>query len=223
MVSKAELAGTAVEGEVPTPRRCGRQTLKSNVESNSPQEYWRRSAFVPFLDHLMTEFSHRFSEMSSTAAVQGLLLLPANLDSLSAEQETAIKTRFSSDLPEPNTFHEELKRWWKKWELQAKAKVDLHCNIVDALVGVNNISFPNIQRVLTIMLVAPVTAASVERSNSALGYVKTKLRSTMGSQRLNDLILLFVHKDIRVDAVIDRFARKKPRRMTFLNAMTYSV
>ena len=74
------------------------------------------------------------------------------------------------------------------------------------------------------VLVAPVTTASVERSNSALGYVKTKLRSRMGQQRLNDLILLFVHKEIRLDvgAVIDRFARKKPRRMTLLNAMTDS-
>ena len=170
----------------------------------------------------MTELSHRFSEMSFTA-VQGLLLL-ANLDSPSAEQETAIKAMFSSDLQEPHTFKEELKRWRKKWELQAKAKVYLPCNIVDSLLGANTISFPNIQRVLTILLVAPVTTASVERSNSALGYVKTKLRSRMGQQRLDDLILLFVHKEIRLDvgAVIDRFARKKPRRMTLLNALTDS-
>ena len=44
----------------------------------------------------------------------------------------------------------------------------------------------------------------------------------MGQQRLNDLILLFVHKDIPLDveAVIDRFARMKPRRMALTNALT---
>ena len=47
-------------------------------------------------------------------------------------------------------------------------------------------------------------------------------RSTMGQQRLNDLILLFVHKDIPLDveAVIDRFARMKPRRMALTNDLT---
>lgn len=221
MLSMAELAGTAVDGEVPTPRRCGKQTLRNNVTSENPQEYWRRTAFVPFLDHLMTEFGERFTEMSS-AAVQGLFLLPANLDNLSAEQEEAIKSRFLPDLPEPHTFHEELKRWRKKWELKAKAEVDLPANIVDALLEANPISFPNIQRILTILLVIPVTTASVERSNSALSYVKTKLRSTMRNSRLNDLMLLYIHKNIKLDvtAVIDRFSRKKPRRVMLVNALT---
>ena len=67
--------------------------------------------------------------------------------------------------------------------------------------------------ILTILLVPPV--ATVERSNSALAYVKTELHSTMGKGRLNGLIMLFVHKDIPLDydAVIDLFARKSPRRM----------
>ena len=121
----------------------------------------------------------------------------------------------AADLPEPNTFQEELKRWRKKWEIQALANFSLPFNINDALLEANTLSFPNIQRVLTILLVAPVTTATVERSNSALGYIKTKLWSTMGQQRLNDLILLFVHKDVPLDveAVIDRFACMKPRRM----------
>ena len=44
----------------------------------------------------------------------------------------------------------------------------------------------------------------------------------MGQQRLNDLILLFVHKDIPLDVevVIDRFAGMKPRRMALTNALT---
>ena len=141
---------------------------------------------------------------------------------LNDEKEAEIRSRFAADLPEPNTFQEELKRYRKKWEIQALANVSLPSNINDALLEANTLSFPNIQRVLTILLVAPVTTATVERSNSALGYIKTKLRSTMGQQRLNDLILLFVHKDIPLDmeAVIDRFARMKLRRMALTNALT---
>ena len=58
-------------------------------------------------------------------------------------------------------------------------------------------------------------AATVKRGNSALKYVKTELRSTMGQNRLNALIVLYVHKDIGLDfdAILNAFASKRPRRM----------
>ena len=79
--------------------------------------------------------------------------------------------------------------------------------------------FPNISRVLHIVLVISVTSANVERANSALKYVKTDLRSTMSQARLNALVLLFIHKaiPINLDAVVDRFARAHPRRMLLIN------
>ena len=44
--------------------------------------------------------------------------------------------------------------------------------------------------------VAPVTSATVERSNSSLRFVKSRgFRSTMRENRLNALLLLFIHKD----------------------------
>ena len=43
----------------------------------------------------------------------------------------------------------------------------------------------------------------------------------MGQDRLNALLLLFIHKDVAIDyeAVADAFARKKPRRMLFTNPL----
>lgn len=76
--------------------------------------------------------------------------------------------------------------------------------ILEILLAVNDMSFPNIT---CILLIAPVTSASVEWANSALAYVKTELRSTMSETCLNNLILLFVHKDIKLDynEVVDDF------------------
>ena len=34
------------------PRICSRQRHRSNVPADSPQEYYRRTVSVPFLDHL---------------------------------------------------------------------------------------------------------------------------------------------------------------------------
>jgi len=41
--------------------------------------------------------------------------------------------------------------------------------------------------------VAPVTSATVERSNSSWRFVKSGFRSTMREDRLNTLLLLFIH------------------------------
>lgn len=42
----------------------------------------------------------------------------------------------------------------------------------------------------------PATNATSERSFSALRRVKTYLRNTMSQQRMNNLMLLHVHKDV---------------------------
>ena len=50
--------------------------------------------------------------------------------------------------------------------------------------------------VLQLVLIMPATNATSERSFSTLRRVKTYLRNTMSQQRMNNLMLLHVHKDI---------------------------
>ena len=73
--------------------------------------------------------------------------------------------------------------------------------------------FPNIYTCLHVLLIMPVSTAAVERSHSHLKIVKSKLQSTMGEGRLNALMLLCVHKDIKLDydKIIDLYAKKYPR------------
>ena len=84
--------------------------------------------------------------------------------------------------------------------------------------------YPNISCILHLLLIAPVTSASVERANSALDYAKTELRSTMGQDRLNDLILLYVHKDIPLQycQIVDQFAAKTPRQMRLIDPLHHA-
>ena len=49
---------------------------------------------------------------------------------------------------------------------------------------------------LQLILIMPATNATSEQSFSALRRVKTYLRSTMTQTRLNNLMLLHVHKDM---------------------------
>lgn len=56
--------------------------------------------------------------------------------------------------------------------------------------------FKEVESVLRIILVMPVSSCEAERSFSALRRLKTWLRSTMGEERLNCMALAHVHQDI---------------------------
>ena len=53
-----------------------------------------------------------------------------------------------------------------------------------------------VDKLLHIYFTFPVTSATVEGSFSSLCLIKTYLRSTMTSQWLNKLFLLYVHKHL---------------------------
>jgi len=69
--------------------------------------------------------------------------------------------------------------------------------------------------------VTPITTATVERSNSSPRFVKTVYRNNMGEERLNALLLLFIHRDIELnhEEVVAIFARRNSRRMLLINPL----
>ena len=64
-------------------------------------------------------------------------------------------------------------------------------------------------------LTLPISSATCERSFSALRKIKSWLRVSMGQERLTDLSILYIEKDltklINVNKVIDSFAEKDRR------------
>ena len=85
----------------------------------------------------------------------------------------------------------------------------------------NKIVFPNLFVPFQIGVTLPVTSVVCERS------IKNDLRSTMTSDRLNGLALMYVHrnltKQLDLDEIVDNFAREHPRRMEFLNILSDEV
>uniref|UniRef100_A0A3Q2GG60 HAT C-terminal dimerisation domain-containing protein n=1 Tax=Cyprinodon variegatus TaxID=28743 RepID=A0A3Q2GG60_CYPVA len=129
-----------------------------------------------------------------------------NLHLMNTESEKDIFTSYKDDLPSGSTFRQEVKLWRAKWS----SSVEKPSSLPEILKITNMKCYPNIYRILHLLSVTPVTSASVERANSGLKAVKTLLRSTMGQERFVALLLLYVHKDIRLDMnkIIDIFAQK---------------
>ena len=77
------------------------------------------------------------------------------------------------------------------------------------------LAFPILVKVFQIALTISVTSAKCERSFSALKRIKTYLRSTMSDQRLTDLAILSIERDLSdnldLDEVLDCFSEQYRR------------
>ena len=157
MLDMAEIVH--LEG-IPVPRICQWQTARSNIEASSPMEYWRRTGFVPFLDHFLQELDNRFSQLAQDA-IKGFCLIPSELPRLLESDITTLFERFKDDLPSPSSFNQEIRRWKMLWSNIEHSPSTL----VDTL-GSNRYvprSYLNIATIFHVLSVTPVTTASTEQ------------------------------------------------------------
>lgn len=86
-----------------------------------------------------------------------------------------------------------------------------------------NLALPNVVRLLQIYLLAPMSAASAERSFSGQRRVKTYLRSTMTETRYSNLMVLHVNKDrtdkLDLEVIAKHFVQKNDRRIRFFGKL----
>jgi len=74
--------------------------------------------------------------------------------------------------------------------------------------------YPNIKELLKIICVIPVTTCTAENTFSSLRRTKTYLRSTIEEDKLNGLMLLNIHRDIKITTkeVIEEISKKHLRK-----------
>jgi hypothetical protein len=49
-----------LEGIIKVPRTVGLQTARNNIPADSPEQYYKRSIFLPFIDHFICQLQDRF-------------------------------------------------------------------------------------------------------------------------------------------------------------------
>ncbi|KAH3864340.1 52 kDa repressor of the inhibitor of the protein kinase-like [Dreissena polymorpha] len=199
------------------PRTCGRQTKRDNIEAGTPEDYYKRNMTIPFVDSFLSEMSTRFSELHSKAAM-GLKVIPDNLCNSQTTITASDFDWFEEDLPSPQSLPSELHLWKAKW----RGISDRPTTLQDSLKHCDVKLYPNVRTVMEISCVFPVTSCECERSISALGLVKSKLRSSMGQDRLSSLCLLSIHREMDIDIkqVVREFARNNPRKMALPDLMS---
>ena len=93
----------------------------------------------------------------------------------------------------------------------------------EELAACNKGLYPKLHTILRLLKIARhlVQLWNVATHHCALIFVKSCFRSTMREDRLNALSLLFIHNDVALDydAIIDDYAKRNKRRMTFINPL----
>ncbi|KAL7287152.1 hypothetical protein TKK_0018586 [Trichogramma kaykai] len=204
---------TDLGGEIRIPRRSSLQTLRCNVDAETPESYFRISVVIPVLDDFNEQLSNRFIDHKEVLTSLSFLL-----PSICCQKNTTInveslkiyETRIDLCLLEA-----EFELWKMYWS--RKDEIDYPSCAVEALAECNEELFPNIFLLLKIYATLPVTTCTPERSFSTLRRLKTYLRNSCGQNRLSGLASMAVHRDINVSTneVIDIFAQKN-RRLDFI-------
>jgi hypothetical protein len=89
--------------------------------------------------------------------------------------------------------------------------------VAELMVKTSMSNYKLVYRLIELILILSVATASVERIFSAMSIIKTDLRSNMGDEWLNDLMICYCEKEIfrliDIEKIKKRFQEMKPCRM----------
>jgi hypothetical protein len=203
--------------ELKSPRVTSRQRNRANVPAGSPEQYYKTTVFIPFLDHVTTDLRERFSEHNRAIFCLSCLI-PQSID----------KYKFADLLPAVDVYgtfldmnktrlRSDFELWQQRWGNVPVA--DRPKTAIDSFAACNAQTYPNVAVLLQILTTLPVTTATAERTFYTLKRLKTYLRSTMSDDRLTSLALVNIHAEtiaVDVNEVIDKFALSGPHKLNFL-------
>ena len=171
--------------EISMPRIAKHQTMRSNVSTESPKNYYLRILYYPFLDSLILQLNQRFSGYAE-AVMRLSSLLPANVVTLNfCEVELAVNL-FLSLLQAPQindktrfccckNFVKIILMLWLRKNLQTLPTGYFYCNK-------NNTPYSHN---------TSCVFCSCKRSFSTLRLIKSDIQTTMSIARLDGLPIVY--------------------------------
>jgi hypothetical protein len=198
----SRLAGTIVDAPV-------------EVEDPNLFETFKRNVFA-VIDKMLSEMNRRFSD-SNTRTMKGIDALTPSSDNFLDESIIADFADNYSPLLTVDYLTAEitnLKQMAKRRKKSGNGDWPESLLQLQCYVHRLHDAFAELDKLITIACTLPVSTASCERSFSSLRIVKSYLRTSMGNDRLHDLLILGIHRSraskLNLDDVVSRFARKYP-------------
>lgn len=178
-----------------------------------------RKIFFEALDLLKNELESRFDQQSLKAveSLENVLFDACEGKVPTIEDLRRALGKYDGDF-DIDDLHTQLKMMKNLPGIRLKSCIEL-ADLFRSVSAVTKNIFNEVTKLLTLLLTVPVSAATSERSFSALRRLKTYLRSTMTQKRLNHVTLLHIHKeetaDIDLHEVMREFVLRKDRLVVF--------
>ncbi|XP_050524356.1 zinc finger MYM-type protein 1-like [Daktulosphaira vitifoliae] len=206
--------------------RIKKKVRQFNYESkdarlNSAEQTFYDDYFLAVIDQAIVSINERFEQLSHHSEYFGFLYNIENLKTFDEETlrkhcmdlEILLKDGENNDINGIELF-DELKIFCR---ILNKQMTSIEClNLIETTCG----SFPNISIALRILLTLPITTASAERSFSKLKIIKNDLRTSMTQNRLSDLAIISIERDLcenlDYNDIIEKFAEIKARKIDFM-------
>ena len=214
------------EPELPRKRKAPRRIEIEEGESHFPatvEEHYCRYYFE-VLDLTINSIKQRFDQPGYRMYqhLESLLLKTSNGENF--DEDLKEITHFYCTDIEASMLHVQLQT------LAFHFKDESTVTLQDIVAYFKELSPPEYQiysEVLTIVnliFVNPSTNSISERSFSAMRWIKTYLRSTMSQQRLNNIMVLHIHKDkmdkLSMTDIANKFVSSEYRLSYFGNLLT---
>ncbi len=192
-----------IEPQLPRRHKVPRRFETGSAEGefhSDPKDYYRQNYFEA-IDLAVNCIQDRFKQ-PGYEIYQNLeqLLLKAS-ESLDVAAEFDFITSFYGNDLDPETLRSQLVTFGIEFQRKV-ALGDTKPNIFDikkyffSLTSAQKELLSQVCTVLKLVLIMPATNSTSERSFSALRRLKTYLRNTMSQERLNNLMILHIHKNI---------------------------
>lgn len=162
------------------PKRLTGQAC-AHVHS-SPSEYYKME-FYKVLDVVDMQFRERFEQ-------EGLLML-RNLENILLTRVVDNVVQMYPEL-DKISLNTQLAMFRSKHNMQSSSEA---ASILQGMCPEVRSLFDQVETLVLLLLVTPVSSAEAERSFSGLRRLKTWLRSTMTQTRLNSVALCHLHKE----------------------------
>ena len=175
MFKQCQRMGEAVESPITMPRITARQQHRSNQESLTSEDYYKKAVAIPFLNHLLTSLNDRFSK-SAIIASSLLGLVPSVLCCHDTSLD-AIAQEYKDDLPSPELLSMDVRRWKARYvKMPENLRPESPAQAID---DCDTDMYPNFFILLKIACTIPVISCECERSASALRRLHNYMRASI--------------------------------------------
>ena len=175
------------------------------------------------LDAMIGEIDRRFNQESLKAplGIEKMIVSAANGD---CDIPSIVRDMYSDDIDERRLLNQLNLLHDFVTTADSKVKEVKHLRTVAEAFRKQPIGrglLSEVEKILRIYLTTPITTATAERSFSAFRRLKNYLRATMTQKRLNNLLLLHIHKqetsDLSMKHIAQEFVNNERRRNFFGN------